>query len=198
MRKLFFMAVAALLATTSLSAQNSELKNEIGISYGVGVSTIGDGLADGIGLSFAGLLGTKSENESRFGTLGIEYLRHDSNDDKFSYGGIATLATFSDDLVQDGTKSAERSRYYITLMPAIKYNWVNKEYFAFYSKVGVGGTLALVNTKLTSGQSESANKLSFAYQLSLVGIEFGGTFRGFIELGVGEQGIALAGLKYKF
>ncbi len=193
------MAVAALLATTSLSAQNSELKNEIGISYGVGVSTIGDGLADGIGLGFAGLLGSKSENESRFGTLGVEYLHHAGNDPKFSFGGIATFASFSDDLTQDGKKTAERSRYYISLMPAIKYNWVNKEYFAFYSKAAIGGTLALSKTKTTSdNKSESTNRMYFAYQLSLVGIEFGSKFRGFIELGVGEQGIALAGLKYKF
>ena len=37
-----------------------------------------------------------------------------------------------------------------------------------------------------------------AFQASLVGVEFGGKLRGFVEAGVGEQGIVLAGLKYKF
>ena len=40
--------------------------------------------------------------------------------------------------------------------------------------------------------------LLFNFQASLLGVEFGGAFRGFVELGFGEQGIALAGLRYKF
>ncbi len=197
MKKILLMVVAALLATTSLSAQNSELKNEIGISYGVGISTIGDGLGDAIGMSFAGLMGTKAENESRFGTLAVEYFRHANNDLKFAFGGIGTIASFGSDLMEKGQKTGDRNRYYISLIPAIKYSWVNNEHFAFYSKIGIGGTLAIAESTY-NGKSDTANKVYFAYQVSPVGIEFGGAFRGFVELGVGEQGIILGGVKYKF
>lgn len=192
------MAVAALLATTSLSAQNSELKNEIGISYGYGISTWGDGLANGIGSAFAKALdGTDRSNESSFGTLAVEYFRHANNDSKFAFGGIAAIASFSEDYVRGGTKTGDRTRNYISLIPAIKYSWVNKNHFAFYSKVGIGGTLAMSKTN-SNGESANDNKLYFAYQVSVAGIEFGSKFRGFVELGIGEQGIILAGLKYKF
>ena len=36
------------------------------------------------------------------------------------------------------------------------------------------------------------------FQASLIGAEFGKQFRGFAELGVGEQGFLLAGIRYKF
>jgi hypothetical protein len=36
------------------------------------------------------------------------------------------------------------------------------------------------------------------FQASLIGAEFGKQFRGFAELGVGEQGFLLAGISYKF
>lgn len=49
MKKMFLMVVAAMMATMNVNAQNSELKNEIGVSYGAGMSLIGDGLGNAIG-----------------------------------------------------------------------------------------------------------------------------------------------------
>ena len=39
---------------------------------------------------------------------------------------------------------------------------------------------------------------TFNFQATFVGVEVGGALRGFAELGVGEQGIILAGIRYKF
>ena len=36
------------------------------------------------------------------------------------------------------------------------------------------------------------------FQLSVLGAEFGGKFRGFAELGIGDQGLLQAGIRYKF
>ena len=47
-------------------------------------------------------------------------------------------------------------------------------------------------------KKENGSKMYFMWQVSALGIEFGGKFRGFIEAGVGEQGIVLGGSKYKF
>ena len=41
-------------------------------------------------------------------------------------------------------------------------------------------------------------KVTVNWQASLIGVEFGGAFRGFVEVGTGEQGIILGGLRYKF
>ena len=62
------MVVAALMATMTVQAQNEDLKNEIGVSYGLGVSLIGDGLGNGLGTGigniFGNMLGYKYGNNS--------------------------------------------------------------------------------------------------------------------------------------
>ena len=47
-------------------------------------------------------------------------------------------------------------------------------------------------------KNETDNDIFFMGQVSPVGVEFGSKVRGFVEAGFGEQGIVLAGLKYKF
>jgi len=45
----------------------------------------------------------------------------------------------------------------------------------------------------------SNNEIRFNFQASLIGVEVGSQkLRGFAEFGVGEQGIAQAGVRYKF
>jgi len=70
-------------------------------------------------------------------------------------------------------------------MPAVKYSWINKEHFALYSKVAAGATL-LSETDKNTVQSFDDSKLYFAFQVSALGIEFGGKLRAFIEAGAGE------------
>ena len=74
MRKLL-LAMCVSLISMGAQAQDEE-KNELSASYGVGISTIGDGIGNAIG---NGLIDSWSGCEwdaSRFGTLGIEYFRH--------------------------------------------------------------------------------------------------------------------------
>ena len=103
------------------------------------------------------------------------------------------------------TKNPEgdRTRNYYTVMPSIKYYWVNKNYFGLYSKAAIGATFvnAKVN-KTNDGKNESntENKTYFAYQASFIGVEGGiPNLRAFVEGGFGEQGvIALGGVRVKF
>ena len=71
--------------------------------------------------------------------------------------------------------------------------WFNREHLSLYSKVALGVILGI-----DSGDDDNKTSASLGWQASLVGAEFGSAFRGFIEVGCGEQGIILAGLRYKF
>lgn len=51
---------------------------------------------------------------------------------------------------------------------------------------------------METGDDKDKTKVAVGWQASLVGAEFGNAFRGFLELGCGEQGILVAGLRYKF
>ena len=70
-----------------------------------------------------------------------------------------------------------------------------------YSKLAFGATLRneKYDSDSDSSKDDSDSEVHVNWQASLLGMEFGGpTIRGFLELGTGEQGIALVGLRYKF
>ena len=201
MMKKTIIFVMTLMSVVSAVAQTDEPRNEIGISYGVGVSLIGDGIGNSIGAGiFDSMLGRKWTNDKQFGTLAIEYFRHLDNP-KVAFGAILTYAQYSNDLESNDQKVGERTRKYITVMPAFKYMYVNKPSFGLYSKLGLG--LMFMNLKekdtQSGSKSESKSKLYLGYQVSLLGLEAGSQHvRAFVEAGFGEQGIVLAGLKYRF
>ena len=197
MKKIVLMVVAAMMATMTVQAQNEDLKNEIGVSYGAGLSLIGDGIGNGIGKAFGQLGGYKYTNDKQFGSLSVEYFRHLNSNNRVAIGGIFAYSRYGEDELKDNVKVGDRTRNYFTLMPAVKYYWVNKNHFGLYSKVAVGATY--MSSKVTeNGVDENNSKVYFMCQVSAIGVEFGGKLRGFVEAGVGEQGIVLAGLKYKF
>ena len=177
MKKILLMVVAAMMATVSVNAQ-VEWKNEIAIAYGGGsntdiISTIGKGMFSGKQLNYWGPVSAEYFYRPLSNALGV--------------GAVAAVG---------GCKWEEGSdarTTYITVMPAIKYNWLTRSYVSWYSKVALGATI-----KADSGMGDSGGEVAFNWQASLVGVEFGGAFRGFVELGCGEQGIILGGLRYKF
>lgn len=201
MKKFLLMVVATIMATGIAKAQNEDLKHEIGISYGVGLSTISDGIGHGIGSGiWDGITGHKWDNDRRFGTLAAEYFYHLDNP-KVAVGGIATFAQYGEDVLKKSNdeKIGKRTRNYISLMPSMKYYWLNKNYYGLYTKLAAGAMLLLDNQKdYTDNEKSNSSKAYFAFQVSAIGFEFGAKFRGFIEVGVGEQGIVLGGLKMKF
>ncbi len=197
--KKYFFALLLTFSVIGVHAQNSELKNEIGITYGTGISTIGDAI--GSSLSYAVLDAANNcewSDGTAVGTFAVEYFRH-MEDPKLAVGGMLTFARFSEDVINKDTKAnvGERNRTYISLMPAVKYSWVNKNHFAFYSKIA-GGVMLMSDHNDIDGWTNTETEFRFMMQISPIGFEFGGKFRVFLEAGWGEQGIVLAGAKYKF
>lgn len=200
MKKIIAIVVVTLMAATTLFAQNDEPRHEIGVSYGAGVSLIGDGIASGLVNGLFNSLGdSKKTNQKELGTFGVEYFYH-LNNPRVAVGGVATFSRYGEDIEKDDKKVGERRRTYISVMPAIKYYWVNKQHFGLYSKAAVGAMYATAKSEnYPDNTSSKDNNFYFMYQASFIGLEAGSThFRGFFEGGIGEQGIFLAGLRYKF
>lgn len=200
MKRIFAIVVVALMAATCIFAQSNEPRHEISVSYGAGISLIGDGISNGIGNGiFDSMSGRKWANSKEFGTLGLEYFYHLDNP-RIAIGGIATYSQYGEDVIKEDVKEGERTRRYISVMPSVKYYWVNKQHFGLYSKAAAGVMYTTAKSENTlKNTSETDSRLGFMFQASLLGIEGGSQhIRGFIEAGVGEQGILLAGLRYKF
>lgn len=197
MKKIFLMAAITMMAAVSVNAQNDyETKHEVAISYGAfSNSQIIDVFEEITGAMF----GAKLENEKFFGPISAEYFYHFKP--WLSVGAIMVYGANKQDVMSDNEKTAESKNGYFTLMPAVKFDYLRKKHFGMYSKIALGATLR--NEKYDSNRDNSNDyddsALHVNWQLSLLGIEAGSpTVRAFAELGFGEQGIILAGLRYKF
>ena len=177
MKKILLMVVAAMMAAVSVNAQG-EWKNEVSIAYGAGSST------DLISSIYKGMFTGKQLNY--WGPVSLEYFYRPS--EKLGIGVIGTISGCK----WDEGKGDPKSTFY-SVLPAIKYNWKVREHVSMYSKLGLGLTIAS-----DSDAREKNSSTIFNFQASFFGIEFGSAFRGFAELGFGEQGVILAGLRYKF
>ncbi len=191
MKKFFVMVAAAIMTAMSLNAQNGydETKHEVAISYGVWSNSQIIDEFENVG---GALVGARFEDEKYFGSISAEYFYHLKN--WLGVGGILAYGQRQEDVYLLGKKDGDIKNSYFTLMPAVKFDWLRKPHFGMYSKLAFGATL---RTEKYDGDTDT--EMHINWQASLVGIEAGSpTLRGFLELGTGEQGIALVGVRYKF
>ena len=90
----------------------------------------------------------------------------------------------------------------ISIIPTFKFDWMRREHIGLYSKAGVGITImneTQKDDKNSKGVDQSETSVVPNIQFTLIGLEAGNqTWRGFAEIGLGEQGLANAGVRYKF
>ena len=200
MKKLLLMVVAAMMATVSTNAQNQDLRHELSLSCGIGsITQLGDGLGEGLAMAL--FSDTEYDDGFHVGPISLEYFYH-LNNPRLALGGYVSFSKWDSDIVKrndNSIKVGERERNYWSVMPAIKWYWVNTNSFGLYSK-GAAGLVFLSSKEksINNNSSKDDNSTHFMYQLSLLGAEAGGQFRGFAEVGFGEQGFLLAGIRYKF
>ena len=190
------LAISALMSIPAQAQDELETRHEIGISYGmVPNSTWIDILTEVIPAVF----GETYNNHKYVGPIGLEYYYHTSP--LIGVGAVAVFAANNEDGFQKEVKTSHLTKSYFTFMPSVKFNWLRKKNWGMYSKVAIGATYAhLTNEVYNDAKKETiVNDLVFNFQASLLGIEAGNQHvRGFVELGMGEQGIALGGVRFKF
>jgi len=196
MKKIFLVIVAAMLVTTNVNAQEFK-RHEFGISFGAfSNSNWIDVFEDALITTMTGT-SVKYENEDFTGPFSAEYFYHINK--IVGLGGIAVYGDRNKDVVSGSDVIGKGEDFYLTLMPAAKFEWLRSKHVGLYSKVGLGATLRSESIDYNDGDNYDDSTIHFNYQLSLLGVEAGSeVLRGFIELGVGEQGVAQIGVRCKF
>ena len=198
MKKLLVLAAAALMAATNVNAQNGydDTKHEVAISLG-GASNSQwiDVFEDLTTAMFTGKLGDRDFD----GPFSAEYFYHVKN--WLGVGGIFVYGRSTQDVLESDRKIGDANDNYLTLMPAVKFDWLRKKNFGMYSKLAFGATYRSEKIEYQNVKDKDYDESAFHvnWQVSLLGIEAGSpTLRGFVEVGTGEQGIGLIGVRYKF
>ena len=222
MKKNIILAAALLVVCGNMNAQTSEYyntKHEIGVTIGSGAnSEILSGLAD-MSSVLASVLVTATAtagsyvgyvdygDESYIPTISAEYYYHVNK--VIGLGGIVAFNGMTRDMYgnwqNNVNNTTERKlmgkakRTNISVLPAMKIDWLRRKHIGLYSKVALGVTFMYESQKADDGDDFTDTDPVFNFHASLIGFEGGSEhFRGFVELGMGEQGIGLAGLRYKF
>ena len=172
-----------------------EFKHEVAISYGgASNSQILDVFEEAITAPFHG--STTLKDDKFFGPISAEYFYH--LEPWIGIGGILVYGQKKGDLYSDADnkKVGENKNTYLTVMPAAKFDWFRRANVGLYSKVGVGVTL---RHDVTEDIDYDESNMHVNWQLTAIGVEVGSKqIRAFAELGTGEQGIVLGGIRCKF
>ena len=209
MKKNILMAVAVLMMAININAQEGyeDTKHEVSISLGVESNSQWIDTYEDIGNDFFGCYG---QNEKYLGSISAEYFYHLNK--WLSIGSIFVFGNHKQDLYGPiyypndnkiytiNKRIGKGSDCYYTLLPAVKFNFVRKNHFGMYSKAALGVTFRTESIEYDLDYDDYNEKsLLLNWQLSFIGVEAGSPYlRGFAELGIGEQGIVCAGIRYKF
>ncbi len=91
---------------------------------------------------------------------------------------------------------------YISIMPSVRFSWLNKKYITLYSGLSLGCTFVTGKEYWPDLPKDNIVydpfDFGFCGQLTAVGIQGGKNWYGFAEVGFGHQGFVKAGFGYKF
>ncbi|MDE7078101.1 MAG: hypothetical protein K2O55_05965 [Alistipes sp.] len=96
---------------------------------------------------------------------------------------------------RDSSPVGRNRAHAFTVMPVVRFTWVNSNWVRMYSTLGLGAT---VSGGRFDYDSERFRNGFLAFQLTPIGISVGRSFFGFAELGLGAQGVFMMGVGYKF
>ena len=139
------------------------------------------------------------DDKGKFGALNISYLFYPDED----WGiGLVYSYTNSDKRILAGDKIVgDFFNSYHSICPSFKYNWYNYNFITLYSRVNAGIGIATAKASFINEENkpdeDTRVKAFFMYQVSPIGIELGRQMAGFVEVGFGHMGTAMAGIRYR-
>lgn len=207
MRKFLMFSFIALLSCSSLSAKNRDKnidRHEVSIGYGVmpGSEWIG---------SFENAIKYPKENEpynlsknSHYGAVSLDY--NFRLNKRIGLGVGVVYAYAEKDIsffpAHSDVLSGKEYNNFLSIMPKVKLNWIEKPKFTLYTTVGLGLCIDFYNTMNINERGGLINKSNstfmLAYQFSPIGIEVGKKTVFFMEAGIGNAGSVIAGVRVKF
>lgn len=114
----------------------------------------------------------------------------------FWVGAAATyLGTYSNVFDRNtDEKIGVQNEHIISLLPYIRFSYLNKKYVTLYSALSIGGVLGVNRDP----NCENFFEANLAGQLTAFGITVGKQWFGYTEFGIGMKGFVNAGFGYRF
>lgn len=190
--RIITLAVAAMIASAAgVQAQQFVPHHEVSLS--VGTTPVSDYFTtydyypgpDYVPMSYKG---------PRY-TCGVWTAAYGYNFSKWLYvgGGVSWYSEFSSVYSNvDNSKQRKDSYSLVSVMPTVRFSWLNRKWVRMYSTIGFGLSIETERHEMKYTTRYVGSKFT------PVGIMVGRSFYGFAELSIGTQGFAIAGFGYRF
>ena len=182
-RKLLIAAAVVVMAVPA-AAQGSR-RSEVSVSYGFAPVT---DWIDSYSDLLTGLFTGSDTDLTGWGAVTVGY--------NFRLIGSLRLGAqvvYSSNTQEIKGAGSEIKNRYWSLMPNVKWNWLNLKVVSFYTRLGAGASFSKAKV---DGHSDKSTQ--FAFQVSPVGVEVGGRIAVYAEAGIGTSGSLLVGVRYRF
>ncbi|MBR6282981.1 MAG: hypothetical protein IKR25_01635 [Muribaculaceae bacterium] len=198
MKKIAVALMCMILATGTAVARNydaDEPKSEISVGYGLPLNA--SNMCEFLAAGWTGGLSNKDLDKDRYvGPLTLEYFYHVTP--VIGVGAVGVYSYHKGVYVNAGTPE-DQSSTYLTIMPSVKVNWLRRDNWGLYSKIAFGYSYCKYKNAEEGKEARTDTGSCANFQASIIGAEVGGrSVRGFVELGFGEQGVGLAGVRFRF
>ena len=194
-----FMQLALLLALVLVlpaRAQDKDGRNEFSITYGQFTLPQFAYVLGGVFGAVFSLGHFTFDNAHMIGAAGLEYVHYVNGWLGFGAAAVCDYMTadaYSVDGDGNKTPNGKFNLGYASVMPVAKFAWFNRDHVGLYSKLAVGAGYSFA-----SG-GDAKDNISWSGQITPIGVDFGGaSFRGFVEGGIGMQGVVNAGVRWLF
>ena len=201
MKRLFTSVALLIISCFVCLARTDESRHEIYVSYGYltlpqAVDLIGAVWGEVLGGLYVGIADAMTPGSAEYpkridnggtGGFSLQYLYSLNRTIKLG-GTVCYESTWG-----EWSNGGGYIVHYPAILATSKFMWFNHEHFGMYSKLSLGLMLLL------DGKNGDKPIPMFAGQASAVCMEFGGkTLRGFLETGLGNQGLFNFGMKFSF
>ncbi|MCD6597810.1 MAG: outer membrane beta-barrel protein, partial [Bacteroidales bacterium] len=193
MKKLIILLILSGMLQTSTFAQNK--RHEIVAGYGMASHQTFKEITVNLAVTIFTVGNVNTVYQSGSGTFYLGYRYHLSK--HFSMGIDAAYQSILEEVRNSDERVGNLKRKYITASALTNISYINRPAFQLYSTISAGYIQGKGNYTPVEGEEESMTDGFFGFQVNPVGIRFGRTVGGFVELGYGYKGVLNFGLSVK-
>lgn len=97
----------------------------------------------------------------------------------------------------DRSKLGNQAMQFISVMPVVRFTWLNRPLVRMYSSLGLG-MLVKTGNSFSGLHQYNFRETEWSAQFSPFGIAVGRALFGYVEVGIGMHGTLIAGIGYRF
>ncbi len=113
--------------------------------------------------------------------------------------GVTYVFEYMDkEYYSDNNRVGSGNVFWNSLMGSLDYYWIDRNKFSMFSGAGLGFSLYREKQENRMGETDTASKGYVAFQVDLLGFEFGQEFNLTTAFGFGQEGLIALRLGYRY